>query len=185
MNARLETRRIAAWLGRAATAAMAMAMAFVPVPTHVPSFTPLPAAASSSNQCWQPKEWEQGFLRKTNEARADANLGTLSMDPELSKVARLHTREMTSKDLLYHTNEHDMIHRVTGWSTLGENVGVGGTVDSLQEAFMNSPPHRHNILYPSYQHIGIGVKEDLGRMWVTVIFESHNDPGTPLRMPRC
>src|SRR4051812_29138968 len=177
--------RIRALITRGTTAVAAMAVALVPAPSHAPSFSPIPAAASVSNSCWQPKDWEQGFLRQTNQARVASNETTLRLDPELSKVARLHTREMTSKDLLYHTSDNDMIHRVTGWNTLGENVGVGGTVDSLQQAFMNSPPHRHNILYAPFRHVGIGVRETNGRMWVTVIFESNNDPGTHLRMPRC
>ena len=172
-------------LGRAGAGVAAVAMSVVPAPTTVPSISPVPAAATTDNACWQPKEPEVGFLRQTNLARANSNLGSLSLDPELSKAARLHTREMVSKDLLYHTNDRDLTHRVTGWSTLGENVGVGGTVDSLQDAFMNSPPHRGNILYAPFQHVGIGVKEINGRMWVTLIFESRNDPGTPLRMPRC
>lgn len=109
----------------------------------------------------------------------------LSLDPELSKVARLHTKEMIRQNLLYHTKESDLVHRVTGWSTLGENVGVGGTVDSLEQAFLASPGHRANILYTQYRNVGIGVDEALGQMWVTVLFESTNNPGTPLRMPRC
>src|SRR5204862_1717148 len=53
----------------------------------------------------------------------------------------------------------------------GENVGVGPNVDSLEDAFMNSPEHRANILDSDYTEIGIGtaVGKD-GRLYVTQDF---------------
>ncbi len=50
---------------------------------------------------------------------------------------------------------------------------------------MDSPGHRANVLHGGFQHVGIGVLNRDGRMWVTVLFEGVTDPGTPLRMPRC
>jgi uncharacterized protein YkwD len=144
--------------------------------------TPTVAAAGA---CWTPKPEEQAFREKMNVARSSVGHGQLQLDPELSKAARLHTREMTAQNLLYHTPDGDLTHRVTHWSVLGENVGVGGTVDSLHEAFMNSPAHEANILYSSFKYVGIGVREEGGRMWVTVLFEASSDPGTTLPMPNC
>lgn len=142
-------------------------------------------AASADNPCWQYKTSERGFAKKINAARSATGKGKLSIDPELSRAARKHTWEMVHKDLLHHTAESAFRRRVTNWSQLGENVGVGGTVDSLHVAFMNSPAHRDNILYKNYRHVGIGVVRKNGRMWVTVIFEAQTDPGTTLSMPRC
>lgn len=149
---------------------------------------PLPpswsAAATSDSKCWTYKSSERDFAKKMNGARNLAGVGKLSLDPELSKAARKHTREMVDADLLHHTSSEALRTRVTNWSILGENVGVGSTVTTLHAAFMDSPAHRDNILYRSFKHVGIGVgtKE---RMWVTVIFEATSDPGTTLRMPRC
>ncbi len=109
----------------------------------------------------------------------------MSLDPEASRAARVHTREMVRSVTLHHTASSALRNRVTRWTILGENVGVGGTVASLHSAFMNSPAHRDNILYPSYRHVGIGAFRKDGRMWVTVIFEAASDPGTTLRMPTC
>jgi uncharacterized protein YkwD len=41
---------------------------------------------------------------------------------------------------------------------------------SLHLAFMDSAPHRRNILYRAYKYVGIGVVRSGGRMWVTVLF---------------
>jgi len=145
----------------------------------------LSLAVGRDNQCWDYKPAEKGFARRINRARVNAGALKLKLDPELSKAARKHTREMWQADELFHTPSEKLRNRVTNWTILGENVGVGGTVSSLHTAFMNSQGHKDNILYPTYRHVGIGVAEKNGRMWVTVIFEAVVDPGTPLRMPRC
>ena len=157
----------------------------LPVEGPVQWFDGIETASSPDNRCWDYKDTERGFTAKMNDARGRGGRGGLSLDPELSKAARVHTREMVRRDLLHHTSEPAMRRRVTRWSTLGENVGVGGTVDSLHRAFMDSPPHRENIMYGTYRHVGVGVKRARGRMWVTVIFSAVEDPGTTLSMPRC
>lgn len=146
---------------------------------------PAATAGSGDNNCWTFKKTERGFARKMNAARADQGLGKLSLDPELSKVARVHTNEMIRKNELHHTSTEALRKRVTSWVLLGENVGVGGSVSSLHQAFMNSPAHRDNILHLAYKHVGVGVRKANGRMWVTIVFEAISDPGTTLAMPRC
>ena len=160
------------------------------VPSNPPSapddsFPEFVAAGSSDNRCWNYKPSERGFTKKMNEERARTGDTKMSLDPELSKAARVHTNEMIRRNELYHTTSSDLRNRVTNWVVLGENVGVGGTVSSLHSAFMNSPAHRDNILHNAYRHVGVGVKKAGDRMWVTVIFEALTDPGTSLSMPRC
>ena len=139
----------------------------------------------ASSRCWTWKGAEKSFKRQLNDARRSRGLVPLRFDPELSKVARVHTREMVRSASLHHTPSDAFRRRVTNWSVLGENVGVGATPDSLHLAFMNSPPHRANVLYRTYRYVGIGSSQSNGRLWVTVVFEENRDPGTPLRMPRC
>lgn len=141
--------------------------------------------AEAGAGCWEYKAEEKGFLAKTNASRARGDKPPLILDKELSKVARKHTREMTSKDLLYHTPDNSMRRRVTNWQLIGENVGVGASVDSLQVAFMNSPDHRVNIMKGGFKYVGIGTSRAYGQLWVTVIFEEETNPGTTLRMPSC
>jgi uncharacterized protein YkwD len=52
----------------------------------------------------------------------------------------------------------------------GENVGVGDSLDDLEDAFMASAVHRHNILARTYDHAAVGVVIEDGRVWVTVVF---------------
>ncbi len=139
----------------------------------------------ADSTCWDYKRTERKFARKMNKARVNNDKTRIRMDAELSRAARKHTWEMVGNDELYHTPSTKLKRRVTNWTVLGENVGVGGDVDSLHKAFMNSPAHKANILYSSFRHVGIGVLKRDGRMWVTVIFEATKNPGTRLWMPKC
>jgi uncharacterized protein YkwD len=146
---------------------------------------PVPTIGGRNSRCWNTKRPEKVFAKKMNKARRRSGRRKMNLDPELSRVARYHTREMVRRNTLYHTSSAQLRRRVVGWATLGENVGVGNTVKSLHRAFMNSTAHRHNILYSTFKHSGVGVRKRNGRMWVTVIFEANKNPGTRLRMPRC
>lgn len=143
------------------------------------------ASASGNNSCWDYKDSERAFARKANKERTDKGEGKLKLDPELSKVALKHTKEMVAADSLFHTSSDQLRARVKNWSLLGENVGVGSSVSSLHTAFMNSPAHAANILNANFGHQGVGVVKKGDRMWVTVIFSSDENPNTTLSMPNC
>jgi uncharacterized protein YkwD len=166
----------------ATTAVLLAAVVIAPRPEFS---DPVPSTLGLDSRCWDYKRSERGFARKMNKVRRRKGRGRLSLDPELSRAARVHTSEMIRRNTLYHTSNRKLRRRVVGWSTLGENVGLGGSVRSLHRAFMNSAHHRSNVLYGSFRHAGVGVRKRSGRMWVTVIFEARRDPGTRLRMPRC
>ena len=155
----------------------------------VAMFPGLTANATTSQQgryCWRYKTSERSFVQKMNGARDRAGRSNLHIDKQLTKVARVHTKAMARTNRLYHTPSSTLSSRVTKWRILGENVGVGGSVTSLHQAFMHSPAHRDNVLFGQYRHVGVGVKMDGNTMWVTVVFESQVDPGTTLRVaPSC
>lgn len=153
----------------------------VPAPRPPRAINP----SSGSGTCWSYKPEERGFARAMNQERADQGLGKMRLDPELSKAARVHTREMTRDSVLHHTDSSALRRRVTNWIILGENVGVGGTVSSLHGAFMASPAHKENILFKRFNFVGVGTASSAGRLWVTVVFETRENPGTPLRMRKC
>ncbi len=148
-----------------ATLASVLLAAFIPTGT-------------ASAACYSPNTSERAFARLINGART--NVGDLRLDNELSKVAKVHTRDMVRTNSLHHSTSTELRNRITNWSSLGENVGVGSTVTSLHSAFMNSPAHEDNIMHSSFRHVGIGVIKTDDRMWVTVIFEARSDPGSPL-----
>ena len=110
-----------------------------------------------------------GFVALINRDRSAEGLSTLATYWDLEDDALAHTERMIDAGHIYHNpNLADVAGPV--WSRLGENVGVGGTVETLHQAFMNSPGHRANVL-GDYTHVGIGVQRDAAsKMWVTVVF---------------
>jgi uncharacterized protein YkwD len=144
-----------------------------------------PTVTATAAGCWRFKPAELRFARKLNHARATNNVPKLHLDRQLSRVARRHSWEMESRKRLYHTPLPTLGRRVTKWRILGENIGWGSSVRSLHRAFMRSAAHRANILLSGYRHVGLGVRRNNGKMWVTVVFEAATNPGTRLPMPSC
>lgn len=105
-----------------------------------------------------------------NQTRLSFNRRGLRLNTRLSSVAQRHSARMAKLNRLHHNP--NLVKHVGNmpWKTLGENVGVGSTVNSLHKAFMGSPSHRSNILRGSYRLVGIGVVLAKGKTWVTVVF---------------
>lgn len=109
------------------------------------------------------------FVRKANAERTSRGLPAYTVASDLATVARRHSERMAAKHTLYHNP--NLGSEVSGWQVVGENVGMGGDVDSIHQAFMDSPAHRANILATDYTQIGVGTVTDSdGVMWVTQVF---------------
>ena len=115
---------------------------------------------------------EQAFLEAVNSSRVAAGLAPLTYSEELSALADLHSAQMASSGTIYHST--DLGSKVgtvyANWTRAGENVGKGGSVESIHAAMLASPSHAANI-YGDYNLIGIGVETNPGGvMFVTEIF---------------
>jgi uncharacterized protein YkwD len=112
------------------------------------------------------------MLALTNQARESHDKADVKLNWLLSRYARHHSLDMASKGYLYHSDSDTLVGILSPYdfSIGGENVGVGSTVDGLQDAFMASPPHRENILQTAFAHVAIGMARVEGHLWVTVIF---------------
>jgi uncharacterized protein YkwD len=113
----------------------------------------------------------QQMLSLTNQSRADHGVRPLKLDKRLSKLATRHSRQMASQNTLFHTANVPRELRHVRWTVWGENVGMTTeTLSALEQAFMNSPVHRANILDGRFTHVGIGVAHVNSAYWVTVTF---------------
>jgi uncharacterized protein YkwD len=143
------------------------------------SLVPATTAGARGSGCNRMNQTERSFKRRINSARGESR-GRLWGDWDLNMVALKHTREMIARSRLYHTPENAFRRRVTNWSMLGENVGVGDSVRQLHKAFMGSSAHRANAMNKTFNRIGVGALRSNGRLWVTIIFEARSNPGSPL-----
>jgi uncharacterized protein YkwD len=113
---------------------------------------------------------EQQFVSSINSARASVGRPALATSSELTSVARSWAAKMASSNTLKHNP--DLTSQITNWRYAGENVGVGGNVPQLHQAFMDSPAHKANILDRDYTQVGVGVVMGGGRMWVVEVFRT-------------
>lgn len=106
---------------------------------------------------------EKEVVRLVNVERNKAGLPALQIDESISKVARLKSEDMATKNYFDHTSPtygspFDMLKRFNiTYKTAGENIAKGQkTAEAVVNAWMNSEGHKRNILSSSYTHIGVG-----------------------------
>jgi uncharacterized protein YkwD len=119
---------------------------------------------------------ERAALDLTNKERKEAGLPALKPHPALTRMARSHSATMARLDKLGHdVGGATFEDRIKGsgykFRAAGENVGQGyDTPKAAVEGWMNSPPHKANILNEEFTEIGIGAAraEDGTRYWTQV-----------------
>ena len=120
------------------------------------------------------------IVRLFNRARAPYGLPRLRMTRGLNRVAGSHSRDLAVHGMFSHSSSDgtsfaDRIRRVTGASFVGENlIEMTGrmTAGGVVQAWMNSPPHRADILMRGFRRVGVGIARSGGMAVVTADFTS-------------
>lgn len=114
---------------------------------------------------------ETATLCLLNAERMSRGLTALRTNGRLRNAALAHSRDMVANHYFAHDDqsgggpEDRIAHagylpRYGPW-VIGENIAWGtdylATPREIVRAWMNSPPHRHNILYSDFREIGIGI----------------------------
>ena len=120
-----------------------------------------PAAADAGADASQ-------FVALTNQARAAQGLAPLSSDGTLAGIAASWSSHMAGAGTISHNPS--LASQVSGWRMIGENVGMGPSVASIQQAFLNSPAHYHNIVTAAFSRVGVAVSYSGGTIFVTLDF---------------
>ena len=94
-------------------------------------------------------------FQRINADRVNHGLVGMSINETLMAKAQAWAEYLASIGNLQHSNLAEGVD--PGWWMLGENVGYGPSTDAIQQAFMNSPGHRANILNPEFNWAGTGV----------------------------
>lgn len=91
-------------------------------------------------------------LQMVNDSRTSAGLPALRnnwiLDIKADNWAK-HLRDICD---LEHSKLSD--NAPNEWLKLGENVGYGGSIAQVHEAYLNSPGHRANIMDASFSQMG-------------------------------
>jgi uncharacterized protein YkwD len=114
--------------------------------------------------------YRERMLQLVNDVRDRNDRRLLRVDRQLSRYAVRHSRLMAEAGYLFHTT--DLASRLEGrsWSIGGENVGFASSLRAVMGNFMDSAPHRRNILRRGFVHAAVGVVKSDGSLWVTTIF---------------
>jgi Cysteine-rich secretory protein family len=123
----------------------------------------LPAAAQASTT-----DDEAAFVAKINELRASKGLSALQVNANLVAKTRDWSAGMAAAGKIWHSTLSDGV--TEDWKKLGENVGMGGSVDSLHSAFVASPHHYENLVDPAFEYVGIGVVRSGNTIYVSEVF---------------
>ena len=115
-----------------------------------------PWAARGASAAPDPSAAEADFVSRINALRRSKGLGELAVDGELVAFARRWAAKMAADDRISH-NPNLRRDAPGDWEKLGENVGVGMTVERLHNAFVASPSHYRNLVDRDFTRIGVGV----------------------------
>ena len=122
---------------------------------------PLPAQPSA----------EQQVVDLANADRAQQGLSPLKLDPALAEAAAQHAQLMAQQPALSHQypGEPDLVARAGAagahFRSISENVALAASPQALEKEWMNSAPHRANILNPQSTAIGIGLVKQGGNYY--------------------
>lgn len=147
-----------------------------PDPSDNPSSEPADPGSSGADE--KPPDESTGSLRDrmfvlVNSERAKENLPLLVVQPWAESISTEHSIRMRNAGSIWHNDDYFARGRKSmGSNFLGENVGMGVSIEGAHRSLMDSPPHRKNILDSRFSHLGIGVarNDEDGMLYVTEAF---------------
>jgi uncharacterized protein YkwD len=119
---------------------------------------------------------EQLLFDAANRERTGRGLSPLRWDAQLAAAARQHASLMARQNGLSHQfpgePEPTARARQAGarFSTLAENVAEGPDAEEIHAGWMQSPPHRRNLLDPQLNAVGIAVVDRDGELFAAQDF---------------
>jgi uncharacterized protein YkwD len=116
------------------------------------------AAALAISGCGQAQKKEADInllLELHNEQRGQRKMKPLELDPYLVEYAKNHAAWMARKNSMRHSDIGDLVGR---YRTAGENIAWNQKDEKqVTVAWMNSRPHRANILNKNFSKVGFGM----------------------------
>jgi len=119
--------------------------------------------------------YEAALIADINRTRGAHGLRALVVVAGATDVARRWSWHLAGAQVLSHNPSlvTNLEHAgSSAWTMISENVGTAGAGDpgALFTAYMNSAPHRANILDPGARFVGVGVVQRGSAAWNTLDF---------------
>ncbi|HEY7065317.1 MAG TPA: CAP domain-containing protein [Chloroflexota bacterium] len=126
---------------------------------------------------------ERDLITLTNSDRTSNGLSSLRPNDPLADVARGRSEDMADRNYFSHEIPPDnhyfedelppagINYRMAGENIARNNANDRETVQRAETGFLNSPPHRANIMESNYREIGVGAWDRAdGFKYFTVLF---------------
>jgi len=147
-----------------------------PTPTAASTAAPtvVPTQAPGLQYC--PSNYAAGVVSLVNQTRSGNGLSGLQNNSQLQNAAQGHTEWMAQAQNLTPGTVDEMVARIRAagfmGSPVGENIAYGQVDPSdVMNSWLNSPPHRANILDSRFNYIGVGcIIDRSGTYWWTQNF---------------
>ncbi|MFN8455351.1 MAG: LysM peptidoglycan-binding domain-containing protein [Anaerolineae bacterium] len=147
----------------------------IPIIFAPPRPTPAPAKPRATPKPIAPPpslvEMEQQMVDGVNAERVKADLPPYEVDQQIRAMALAHAQDMVVREYFSHITPEGVTLRgrfakagLTDATNVGEDIqrNTRPASEAVQFAlnwFMNSRPHRANILHPNHNRIGVGIVE--------------------------
>ncbi len=143
---------------------------------------------ANTTQVAPEKALESRLLSLLNQHRTQQGLPALVLDENLVRIARTHSNGMAQQGFISHDAplgdlKTRLNHDGYSYQTARENVARSKTVEYAQNALLESPAHKSNILAVDVDRIGIGIVRSSPpcekELYITEIFASPREDYQP------
>lgn len=111
---------------------------------------------------------EDTDVASINALRTSVALPELARSAELDRKAEKQAQRMANAGTIYHSK--NLTGGISpGWTYVGENVAMAGSIEAAQAALEASPPHYENMTGP-FTEVGVGVVTKNGTVYVVQVF---------------
>lgn len=111
---------------------------------------------------------QDAVLREMNADRTANGRSSLPIHDALQTKAQVWAEKIADDGALSHSNLRSGLPSC--WQSAGENVGVGPSVASVEDAYMRSASHRANILNTTWDFVGVGMAQRGDRVFTVQVF---------------
>lgn len=141
-----------------------------PPPPPPPPVRPKASSGTASAPARSSAGTPAQVVSLANNFRSRNGVAPLAQAGDANAKAQQHANDMAARGDIYHSSSMSS-GLEPGWSSVGENVGVAGSVSEVESMFEQSSTHRANLLNSGYNQIGAGVAQGAdGRIYVCQIF---------------
>jgi uncharacterized protein YkwD len=112
---------------------------------------------------------QQTVLDELNADRQAAGLVALPPNDHAVAKAQAWAEKLARDNALSHSNLAAGLEGLC-WRAIAENVGYGGSIAGVQDAYMGSAGHRANILNSRWDVVGVGYATNGARVFTVQVF---------------